>query len=66
MIGTCKDCPDRYPACHDTCPKYQESLKEHLEIRTRRRKENMGNAELTRMYAEKKAKRMRRFGEDMW
>lgn len=20
----CKDCPDRHPACHDTCPKYAE------------------------------------------
>lgn len=21
---TCKDCPDRHPVCHDSCPKYAE------------------------------------------
>ena len=21
---TCKDCPDRHPICHDSCPKYAE------------------------------------------
>ena len=20
----CKDCPERHPVCHDTCPKYAE------------------------------------------
>ena len=24
-ITVCKDCPDRYPACHDRCDKYQEA-----------------------------------------
>lgn len=23
-ITPCKDCPDRHPVCHDTCPKYAE------------------------------------------
>ena len=23
----CKDCPDRYPACHDKCEKYKERKK---------------------------------------
>ena len=23
----CKNCPDRKPACHDTCKKYQECAK---------------------------------------
>ena len=24
-ITVCKDCPDRHPACHDRCEKYQEA-----------------------------------------
>ena len=28
-IGSCcKDCKERYPACHDTCDKYKEALDE--------------------------------------
>ena len=30
-INTCKDCPDRYPACHDKCEKYQDALAEWIE-----------------------------------
>lgn len=26
---TCKDCPDRYPACHDYCQKFAAWRKEH-------------------------------------
>lgn len=25
----CKDCKERYPACHDHCEKYKEALQEH-------------------------------------
>lgn len=30
-INTCRDCPDRHPACHDHCEKYQEALAEWKE-----------------------------------
>lgn len=30
-INTCLDCPDRYPACHDHCEKYQAALAEWLD-----------------------------------
>ena len=30
-INTCKDCPDRYIACHDHCEKYQKALAEWKE-----------------------------------
>lgn len=30
-INTCKDCKDRYPACHDHCEKYQNALAEWKE-----------------------------------
>ena len=26
---TCKDCPDRHLACHDSCEKFAEWRKEH-------------------------------------
>lgn len=25
----CKNCPDRYPACHDHCPQFSAWRKEH-------------------------------------
>lgn len=28
MKFTCKDCPNRYPACHDKCEKYQREKAE--------------------------------------
>lgn len=27
-ITVCKDCPDRYPACHDRCEKYIQAKKD--------------------------------------
>lgn len=33
-IGSCcKDCTDRYPACHDSCERYKEALKEWTEYK---------------------------------
>lgn len=29
MNAPCKNCPDRYPACHDKCQKYQTWLAEY-------------------------------------
>lgn len=31
--GCCKGCPDREIGCHDRCEKYQEAVKEHLELK---------------------------------
>ena len=25
----CKDCPDRYPGCHDNCEKYKAAKEKH-------------------------------------
>lgn len=30
---TCKDCPDRHPICHDSCPKYAEYKRQLKEQR---------------------------------
>lgn len=42
-ITSCHKCPDRHPACHDTCERYQSQLKEHIaqsrKIRDERREE---------------------------
>lgn len=24
ILNPCKNCPDRYPICHDSCPRYAE------------------------------------------
>jgi hypothetical protein len=24
ILEPCKDCPDRHPICHDSCPRYAE------------------------------------------
>lgn len=31
MNAPCKDCDQRHPGCHSTCPKYQEFHKENTE-----------------------------------
>ena len=28
-VGTCRDCQERYPACHDTCEKYLKAKEEY-------------------------------------
>ena len=33
MQTTCKDCPDRYPGCHDHCPKYLEQKAKNEEYK---------------------------------
>lgn len=32
----CKNCPGRYPGCHDKCPDYQEYNKQQEKIREQR------------------------------
>ena len=32
-IGCCFECPERHPACHDTCEKYKEARQRWLEER---------------------------------
>jgi hypothetical protein len=31
VITSCRDCKERYPACHDTCEKYQNAKRERDE-----------------------------------
>ena len=32
---TCKDCPNRYPGCHDKCEKYQKEKAEWDRLKTK-------------------------------
>ena len=35
MMPPCKDCPDRYTACHDHCAKYKEWKADLIEAKKR-------------------------------
>ena len=34
----CKDCPDRFPACHDSCPRFKE-YREYIDARNKAKAE---------------------------
>ena len=36
MTAPCRGCPDRYPICHDQCPRYAQYKAEREEIRQKR------------------------------
>jgi hypothetical protein len=33
ILEPCKDCPDRHPICHDSCPRYAEYKRQLKEQR---------------------------------
>ena len=39
MTVPCKDCPDRFPACHDHCPKYKAYKEEREAYKAAKRAE---------------------------
>ena len=62
MKYKCKDCPDRAPACHDTCELYQSIKKKRHDAYTRYVSENTICADYTdyvikQVYKQKKRKR---------
>jgi hypothetical protein len=36
MLFPCKDCPHRYPGCHDHCDSYGRAKEEHEKIKAMR------------------------------
>lgn len=42
MLGifTCKDCPSRYPGCHDKCERYQAEKKSYEEAKELKRQQD--------------------------
>lgn len=39
-MNPCKGCEERFPACHDSCEKYQAWKKDREEAKEKRRKYN--------------------------
>ena len=54
ITGTCLGCPDRYPACHDSCERYPIAKNEWDDKRNRIREEK----KKTRVFAEYKVSKI--------
>lgn len=59
-INCCKDCEERYPACHDTCQRYQAEKKADLDARMRYKEKNLGNTQLHQIASDRFAKRLKK------
>lgn len=67
MQTTCKDCPDRYPGCHDHCEKYQSRRAADWELKKKIRDETRGGYEMMKLYSEKKNKKLKKYPKgDIW
>jgi len=51
--GVCKDCKDRYPACHDYCERYLDAREEHEKRKAVIREEKQRSEELYRYKVKK-------------
>lgn len=65
-ITTCKDCPDRYLGCHDHCDRYRAEKEKSDKERAERFKQNCGDYQMIAMRTQKKAKRLRKYGDKTW
>lgn len=61
-INVCRYCEDRYPACHDHCPKYKEAYERETEILNKARRETLGDREHLNYLRQDKEKRRRKYG----
>ncbi len=48
----CKDCEERYPACHDHCEKYKNAKTEYENIKRLVRKERKKEVDFLKYYYE--------------
>lgn len=62
LIGTCRGCEDRHPACHDTCERYQKRKAECDEFREYVRKQKASELYLYKIdsISESKARKNKR------
>ena len=58
---TCKDCPARYPACHDYCPQFAAWRKEHAKETDYNRKMTVSGRVYRYDYEDKHRKRCSRW-----
>lgn len=59
-ISCCKNCDERYPACHDSCPKYQTEKKADLDARKRYKEKNFGNIQMHQIASDRLTKRLKK------
>ena len=60
IIKCCKDCTERYPACHDHCQQYRAEKKKNDDIVDKYRKQMSGQRQLDVMGVEKRIKNYKR------
>lgn len=65
-ITVCKDCTDRYPACHDHCERYRTEKATEQQAIDNYKSKNSGSYQLKQIYSDRKVKKMRRYGSDIW
>lgn len=58
QIKTCMDCPERRPACHDHCEKYQAAKAKAAEINAKDRLERETNQAISALAG----KNLKKFG----
>ena len=57
-IGTCLNCPDRHPACHDSCQKYKAAYDRETELLNKVRQGSRADREhMNYMIADKEKRR---------
>lgn len=60
IIKCCKDCKQRYRACHDTCPEYLAEKHKNDEIVANYRKQTNGGRQLDAMGVQRRIKQYKR------
>ena len=59
ISACCKDCTEKYQACHDYCEKYQKALDEWNDLKQKARRAKYDEYELYRQDAIQKMKKRR-------
>lgn len=57
MITCCKNCDERYPACHDSCQRYIKEKTENLEARLKQKRQCQIDSDISNMRRSKRGKR---------
>lgn len=65
-ITVCKNCEERTIGCHSNCEKYLAEKATEQQAIDDYKDRNRGNYQLKQIYSERKVKKMRRYGSDIW
>lgn len=66
MNRPCKDCAERYPACHDHCERYQNERKKRAEQIAKYKQMHDGEQQLKEMFSRKYTKKLKKHKDDLW